>query len=100
MRPTRGGSVITRVFSIAVVVCLLSSSTPAAAQTIIASAHESYLSFVFWYNASGPKKVLQREISTTVQQTQTDRDAQVGRLQIFPSDVTIDIGENVRFSAV
>ena len=94
--------ILRRLVSLLLTVCLLSSATPAAPQTIVALAKESSVSFAFWFNASGLAKAIQeRGIgNTTAQEKQTDRDAKVTRLQIFPGDVTIDPGDRVRFSAI
>ena len=98
----RRALIASRVVSVALVLCLLSSSTPAAAQTIIAVAKESSTSFAFWFNSSGLAKLVQgRGLGNAKrQEKQAERDAKISRLQIFPGDVTIDLGERVRFSAI
>jgi len=82
---------------------LLSSSTPAAPQTIVAVTRESWASFAFWYSANGGlRRLLQGRGNGNerAQEKQADRDAKVSRLQIFPGDVTIDLSDHVRFTAV
>src|SRR5713226_1101410 len=97
-----GCSWLSRVASIALVLCLLSSSTPAAPETIVAAARESSVSFAFWYQASGLAKFIQgRGLGNAPgQEKQADRDAKISRVQIFPGDVTVDLSDHVRFSAV
>jgi RHS repeat-associated protein len=91
-----------RVVSIALVLCLFLSSTPAATQTVVAVAKESSISFAFWFHASGLAKLVQgRGVARAkAQEKQAERDAKISRLQIFPGNATIDLGERVRFSAV
>lgn len=88
--------------SVFLVICLLSVSTPAAPQTIVAVMKESSTSFAFWYNSSGLAKVIQNrgQGNARGQEKQADRDAKISRLQISPDNVTIDLGERVRFVAV
>ena len=87
---------------IALVLCLLSSSTPAAPQTIVTVAKETRISLMFWYNSNGLAKWFQGQGIGNVraQERQAERDAKVNRLQIFPNDVVVDVGEHVRFAAV
>src|SRR5260370_1218352 len=75
---------INRGLTIALVLCLLTSSTPAAPETIVALARESSVSFAFWYQASGLAKFIQgRGVgSARAQEKQADRDAKISRLQI------------------
>ena len=54
----------------------------------------------FWYQASGLAKLLQGRGNAPGQEKQSDRDAKVSRIQIFPGDVTVDVNEHVRFAAV
>jgi len=91
-----------RAISIGLSLSLMIASTPAAPQTIVAVAKESSVSFLFWFRASGLAKTLQLQgaPSASLQEKQADRDAKVSRIQIFPGDVTIDLSDRVRFSAV
>src|SRR5436853_6709944 len=93
---------IARGLSTALVLCLLCSSTPAAPQTIVALAKESSVSFLFWYHSNGIHKLIQGQGPGNGhgQEKQSDRDAKVTRLQIFPGDVTVDVNDHIRFSAV
>jgi hypothetical protein len=59
-REGRRSQISSRVASLALVVCLLSSSTPAAPQMIVALAKESSISFGFWFRASGLVRYRQR----------------------------------------
>ena len=52
-------SLSVRSFSVALTVCLLTTSTPAAPQTVVAVANESALSFYLWFNNSGLRKLIQ-----------------------------------------
>src|SRR5690349_4699312 len=99
---TSGHSLVSPVATIALVICLLTSSTPAAPQTIVAVAKESSTGFIFWFHANGLAKLIQgRGIgNASRQEKQADRDARVSRVQIFPGDATIDVSDRVRFSAV
>jgi RHS repeat-associated protein len=89
-----------KLINITTVICLLSSSTPAAPQTIVTVSKESAITLSFWYQASGLAKLLQGRTSARGQEKQADRDAKVSRIQIFPGDVTVDVSERVRFAAV
>ncbi|HKV37416.1 MAG TPA: RHS repeat-associated core domain-containing protein [Pyrinomonadaceae bacterium] len=81
---------------------MLTSSTPAAPQTIVSVTSETAIDLGFWFHNSGLAKWLQGEGSGSrkKQQKQADRDALITSLQIFPGDVTVERGERVRFSAV
>ncbi len=86
-------------------VSLLITSTPASAQTIVNVVAESKASFAFWLRASRFPEKLYRSLTgqgpqLKTQEKQGDRDAQITRLQIYPGDVTINVGERVAFVAV
>jgi RHS repeat-associated protein len=90
---------------VALGVSLLITSTPASAQTIVGVVAESKASFAFWLRANGLPAKLYREFTgqesrPQPEEKQRDRDAQVIRLQIYPGDVTINVGERVAFAAV
>src|SRR6201991_339867 len=91
-----------RLLVVALTLCMLSSSTPAAPQTIVSVTSETAIDLGFWFHNSGLAKWLQGEGSGSrkKQQKQADRDALITSLQIFPGDVTVERGERVRFSAV
>jgi len=95
-------SVAHRIGSILVAVSLMSASTPAAPKTIIALAEQSRVSFAFWYHSSGLAKAIQGRGAPNprAQERQADRDAKVSRLEIHPSNVSVDLAERVRFVAV
>lgn len=91
-----------RAISIGLTLSLMIASTPAAPQTIVAVAKESSVSFLFWLHSSGLAKLTQDRDGGEAkeQEKQADRDVKVSRIQIFPGDVTIDLDDHVRFSAV
>lgn len=94
---------VARAISVAVILSLMASSTPAAAPaTIVALAKEYSVSLAFWFHASGLAKLIQGHAagSANPQEKQSDRDAKVSRVQIFPGDVTVDLSDHVAFSAV
>ncbi|HWC76270.1 MAG TPA: hypothetical protein VG778_02350, partial [Blastocatellia bacterium] len=69
------------------ILSLIAASTPAATPTAIAAmAKESSVSLTFWYHSSGLAKLLQGLGSGKAkpQEKQSDRDAKVSRIQIFP----------------
>ncbi|HKR12576.1 MAG TPA: RHS repeat-associated core domain-containing protein [Pyrinomonadaceae bacterium] len=88
--------------SILVVLTLLVSSTPAAPRLIVDQVKESRTTLAFWWARSDLAKLLdpQNWRSKKEQEKQEDRDARVARLQIFPGDVTVNISEQVSFSAI
>jgi RHS repeat-associated protein len=87
--------------AIVLALSVLLSTTPAAAKTTVDLVHETSLSLWFWYYSSGLAKLVQGQGSGKIkeQEKQRDRDAKVQNLQIFPGDVTVDLGEHVRFTA-
>lgn len=92
---------VVRAISIALIISVLTTSTPAASQTTLALATEASVNFALWFEASGLAKMLQgRGTPVRVQEKQSERDARVVRLQIFPGDVTINLNEQVTFAAV
>src|ERR1041384_3881328 len=84
------------------IVSLLLSSTPTAPQTIVAFARETTVSLIFWYHASCLKKLVQGQgfEDRKEQESQAERDARVSRIEIFPKEATVDLGDHVRFAAV
>jgi RHS repeat-associated protein len=91
---------VTRVGAIALMLCLLTSSTPAAPQTILAVASEATTSFGFWFRASGWGKLAQGRRQRPQKESQRDRDAKVASIKIFPGDVTVQLDQRVNFAAV
>lgn len=91
-----------RTTTIALILCLLSTSTPAAPQTIVALAKESSISFAFWFRASGLGKLIQGRGTSNArkQEKQEDRNAKVARIQIFPGDITLQLDQSVHLSGV
>lgn len=90
---------------LALIISMLSTSTPAAPQVLAGAVAEWRVSLMFWLEANdGASRV--RQILTgddpegEPQETQEDRDARVTRVQIFPGDVTVRVGESVAFAAI
>jgi len=89
-----------RLLSLALLTSILVSSTPAAPRTIVTMASESATTLAFWFHSSGFARLTQGNGKAKGQEKQAERDARIDRLQIFPGDLTIDLGERVRFSAI
>lgn len=91
-----------RIVSILLATCLLSSSAPAAPQTIIALVEEQRTGWSFWYYSSGLSNLFQGRglPSPRPQERQADRNAKLERLEISPTNVTVELAERVRFVAV
>ena len=95
-------NVIHRALSIVIALSLFTSSAPAAPRIVIDVTKESAISFMFWFANSVFAELLQGQgvgVSKR-QEKQADRDARINRLQIFPGDVKISVGERVRLVAV
>src|ERR1051325_8129730 len=88
--------------SSALIVSLLLSSTPTAPQTIVAFARETNVSLIFWYHTSGLKKLVQGQgfEDRKEQESQSERDARISRIEIFPKEATVELGDHVRFASV
>lgn len=88
--------------SLFLVLTLLVSTTPAAPRLIVDQVKESKTSLAFWWARSDLAKFLnpQNWRSKKEQEKQEERDARVARLQIFPGDVTVNLSEQVAFSAI
>jgi RHS repeat-associated protein len=88
------------------IVALLVTSTPMAAQTLVAVATNASTSLRFWFHQSGWHDTLQQAVSgqdkpsRKAQEKQKDRDARITRLEIAPGDVSIQVDEHVAFAAV
>src|SRR6185436_6657674 len=87
---TAASSACQRAICIALILSLLTVSTPAAPQTIVNVAREASFSFGLWYRAGGLKELLQGlgEGSARKQEKQSERNARVTRLEISPGNVT------------
>src|SRR5689334_4913645 len=100
-RVSLGASIARRALSIGLMLSLLSTSTLAAPTTIVNWANDARISFMFWYASSGVASWLQgRSNAPGKLETQRDRDLRISRVQIFPGDVDIQVGEHVNFAAV
>src|SRR5438067_10660317 len=93
-------SFFARSLVILLVISLLSNSTPALSQTIVAAANEWSTGALFWFHWSGARKLFQSERGNSNQERQSDRDAKVTKLKIFPGDVTLIVGQTLHLSAV
>lgn len=95
-----------RGLSLWLILSILVSSTPAAAQTVTAMASDLSTDLKFWFHRSGWNATLQQAVSgqdkpaRKPQEKQKDRDARVARLEIFPGDVTIQVDERIAFTTV
>jgi RHS repeat-associated protein len=63
---------------------------------------ESSVSFAFWFRASGLAKLIQQGGSDNRQEEekQSDRDARVVAIKIFPGDLTLHLDDRLHLSAV
>lgn len=95
-------ALLTRVYSVVLCVCLLSSSAPAAPKTILAIAEQQRVSLAFWYHSSGLSNLIQGRggPSARQQERQAERNAKVARLEISPGNIVVDLAERVRFAAI
>src|SRR5438128_6770960 len=98
MRSTnsRLGFPLSRVAAVALVLCLLTVSTPAAPRTVLSLATASYYSFLFWFHASRLPRLLQgRSLdSQRKQEKQADRNLKVSRIRISPENATVDLSDH------
>src|ERR1041385_7160234 len=86
--------------SAALIFSMLLSSMPLAPKTAMEIGKETFISFVFWYHRAGVGKLLQGQLEETKEQEkQSERDAKVSRIEIFPKDPTVDVSDRVRFLA-
>jgi RHS repeat-associated protein len=68
---------------------------------MVALAKEYRISLGFWYRASTLPKLIQGQSGNSKrQEKQSERDARVSRLQIFPGDLTVQLDQRVRFNAI
>src|ERR1044072_9512395 len=94
--------ILRRALSVALIVSMLTVSTPGAPQTVVEVAQSANLSFALWYRAGGLKKLFQGlgQDSQRKQEKQAERNARVTRLEISPGNVTVKRGERVQFAAI
>src|SRR5437764_12634558 len=95
-------SFFARSLVILVVISLLSNSAPAAPQTIVGAANDWSTGALFWFNNSGLRKLIQRGPVNAAkkQEKQSDRDAKISQIQIFPGNLTVDLNDRVKFNAI
>ncbi|HYX72862.1 MAG TPA: hypothetical protein VE732_08825, partial [Nitrososphaera sp.] len=86
---------------------MFSVSTPAAPQVMIGLASEWRASAFFWLHQNGLALILKdvmagkrNKPAAGAQEEPEEREAQVSRIQIYPGDVTIRVGQKATFSAV
>lgn len=93
---------LSRIASVALVISLLTTSTPAAPRTIVDFVNEQRTELAFWYYSSGLSKLIQGRGAPNplAQEKQSDRDARVSRIQIYPGDVTVPPDQPVSFAAI
>ena len=89
-----------RAICIGLVLTLLTTSTPAAPQIIVATGQEWRLSVGFWFRSSGLPKWIQGGNQSRTQETQTQREAKIARVEIFPKNATVELESRIRFTAV
>ena len=89
-----------RAICIGLILSLLTVSTPAAPQTIVATAQEWRLSFGFWFRSSSLPKLIQGGNRNRTQETQTQREEKIARVEIFPKNANVELESRIRFSAV
>ena len=90
-----------RVISIVLALSLMVNSTPAASQAVVGLSQEISVGFFFWFHRSGVRRMLQGDRDNKpVQQKQTDRDAKIIKIKIFPGDISLFVGQAVHLSAV
>jgi RHS repeat-associated protein len=93
---------LSRTASLALVISLLITSTPAAPRTVVDLVNEQRTELAFWYYSSGLRKLIQGRGAPNPQrpEKQADRDAKIERIEISPGNVTIDLSQRVNFVAV
>src|SRR3982074_3697596 len=96
---------ISRAVSLVLVLSLVCNATPAAPQTIVGLATEWRASPAFWMRVNDFPGRLYRTLAgqnlqSGPQEKQQDRDSKVGRIQIYPGDVTLRVDQRIQFSAI
>jgi len=94
-----------RALSVVLMVSLLTTSTPAAAQTVVGVGKEWHASLGFWLRANHVPEKLYRALSgqhegPSPQERQQERDGRVSEIKIFPENITLQIGQKVSLAAV
>lgn len=95
-----------QVLSVTLLLCLLTTTTPAAPKAVVEAGKEWKVSLVFWFYSSGFATTfaklasLQSRPEITVQERQRDRDAKVKRIEIQPGSITLQVGAKAIFAAV
>lgn len=92
--------------SLLLVIALLASSAPAAPVVLTDTVSTWHSGLAFWLKTSGWALAAKNFLlqgngqNNRAQERQEDRDAKVSRLQIYPGDVTLHVGERVNFAAI
>ncbi|HYY58360.1 MAG TPA: hypothetical protein VE842_13585, partial [Pyrinomonadaceae bacterium] len=101
------GRHMSRTLCLALILAMLSATTPAAPQVITGLASEWRVSALFWLHQSGLalliKDVMSGKRSRPLagqQEESEERQAQVSRIEVYPGDVTLRVGQRAIFSAV
>ena len=94
-----------RVLSVLLVFSLLTVSTPGAPRAVVETSQQVGADISFWLRANYviPKLwnlITQQNQKPKPEQSQSERDAKVRRLEILPGDVTVQEGQQVNFTAV
>lgn len=74
----------------------------AANSTLLTVILRTFSRLLFWYYSSGLNKLIQGRGAPSPRppENQSDRDARVERIEISPSNVTIDLAQRINFVAV
>jgi RHS repeat-associated protein len=94
-----------RVVCVALIVTLLTTSTPAATETVVGVGKEWRASLGFWLRANGLpakwyRKLTAQEARPQQQDTQESRDAKVSSIKVYPGDRQLYVDERVTLAAV
>src|ERR1044071_1893557 len=94
-----------RVLCALLVLSLLTVSTPSAPRAVVETSQQVGADISFWLKANYviPKLwnlITQQNKKPKPEQSQSDRDAKVRRIEILPGDVTVQEGQQVNFTAV
>ena len=96
---------VCRVLSVLLVLSILTASTPGAPRAVVETSQQVGTDISFWLKANYvlPKLwnlITQQNKKPKPEQSQSDRDAKVRRIEILPGDVTVQEGQQVNFTAV
>jgi RHS repeat-associated protein len=97
--------ITTKTITVGLVLCLLSSSTPAASQAIGAFVDDARFGLTIWFRSHelGTKLmalIQNRKDHPKPQEKQLERNQRVGEIQIYPKDARLWVGQQATFSAI